>query len=721
MSPRLTQWTFRFLHASFQVDALRKCLSAREVRDVLETFPSDLEELYTRAWNRILERNPDHVSLARCVLVWVLNAARPMSPEELECAVATSLQTFKFESDTLVHGMSLVSLCRGLLTFENESRVIRLVRACTKFPSMSSTHHLLDYTVKDTLQGLLQGSFPHPHSHIATVCMAHLTECGFTNTTIPSEEKFTAALDTDPLLAYASDSWAIHARESLDIEDAKNRTAKFVADCKAFPTNHSWGFDILSSLHILAVYGLPISCIPYDSIRNPNIVTQMEQATPLMLATWHGHEDLVRFLLAHSKILVNLVDADGWSALMRAAGSGHEGIASLLLVCPDLQVNLVSTKGWSALGLAALSGYDAIVKLVLTRSDIQVNLVNHVVGAELSLSALMAAAVGGHESVVQLLLARPETQVNLLCGDKKLSALMLAATRDDKGVVKRLLSHSDVQVNLVNGYGQSALMLAVAGGHEGNVELLLSHPDIQVNPVQNVFIGSALASAAVHGFEGIVRILLDHPDTEVNLANDGWTVLMDAAFRGQEGVVRLLVAHPAIQVNLVNHEGWSALMQAVFGGHGGIVNLLLAHPKIQVNLVNDYRQTAFALAAGGGHVDMVKSFLALPDTQVNLVDDLGQSALMVAARNGYKGVVELLLAHPSIETNLVNNRGWSALMLAVLKDRQDIVKLFLAHHQSRRASSREFPSESDVTASPAVPGRVGWIEIVTNPLQLWWR
>ncbi|KAH6909815.1 hypothetical protein BKA70DRAFT_176896 [Coprinopsis sp. MPI-PUGE-AT-0042] len=156
-----------------------------------------------------------------------------MTIEELERAIATSPETHKFEPHRLVPGMTLMALCRGLVTFEEESRVVRLVH----------------YTAKNTLQGLLYDSIPHPHSLLAAVCMTHLTECGLQDTTICSEEEFITARQADPLLAYASDAWATHARESLDVEDIKRQTANFVAESNAFPAfigqNRDALFDLL--------------------------------------------------------------------------------------------------------------------------------------------------------------------------------------------------------------------------------------------------------------------------------------------------------------------------------------------------------------------------------------------------------------------------------------------------------------------------------------------
>ncbi|KAH6909814.1 hypothetical protein BKA70DRAFT_176867 [Coprinopsis sp. MPI-PUGE-AT-0042] len=134
-----------FLHASLQVDALCDCTTALEVRQTLHVFPSRIEDVYLQTWHRILEQKPNHVLLAKTTLVWVLNASRSMTIDELERAVATSPNTFKFEADRLAPGTTLIAFCCGLVTFEEESRLVRLIippkRLCKDYSVIRSPIH----------------------------------------------------------------------------------------------------------------------------------------------------------------------------------------------------------------------------------------------------------------------------------------------------------------------------------------------------------------------------------------------------------------------------------------------------------------------------------------------------------------------------------------------------------------------------------------------------
>ncbi|KAH6870853.1 hypothetical protein BKA70DRAFT_365297 [Coprinopsis sp. MPI-PUGE-AT-0042] len=443
-----------FLHASLQLDTLCECATAHEVRQTLDEFPLNIRDVYLQTWNRILGQRPSHVLMATAALVWVLNSSRPMTIQELERAVATSPETYKFEPSRFAPGKTLMALCRGLVTLEEESRLVRLVH----------------YTAKDTLEGLLHGSFPHPHSHLATVCMAHLTQCGFQNTTIKSKEEFIAARQAGPLLAYACDAWFVHARASLNVEDTRRRITDFIRESHAFPAFTRLDllddFDILGPLHMLSMYRWPTSLITCRDMGDLNAATQIDHESPLTLASWHGHEAPVASLLTHPEIQVNFVNKYGWSALMVAARFGHDGIVKLLLEHPKIQINMLSIADRSALILAAENGHEAIFKLLLAHPEIQINLVNRNEG-----SALMLAGMNGHEAIVGLLLQRTDIQVNLVDSIGN-SALMSAAEHGHESIVRLLLDVPHIDTTTESKDGETAMSIALAGGHAGIVHLL---------------------------------------------------------------------------------------------------------------------------------------------------------------------------------------------------------------------------------------------------------
>ena len=96
--------------------------------ETLQEFPSEIEAVYRQTWQRICGQSPKNILLAKTTLIWVLTAARSMTIEELRRAIATAPGTRKFERKRLVPAATLLTICCGLITVEEETRLVRLVR-----------------------------------------------------------------------------------------------------------------------------------------------------------------------------------------------------------------------------------------------------------------------------------------------------------------------------------------------------------------------------------------------------------------------------------------------------------------------------------------------------------------------------------------------------------------------------------------------------------------
>jgi len=83
---------------------------------------------------------------------------------------------------------------------------------------------------------------------------------------------------------------------------------------------------------------------------DPN-ATNYYGGTPLTLAAYRGHWDLVALLLAQPGIEVNAQDVDGYTALMWAAEHGSLGIVDLLMKA-GANPNLKNKRGETAASLA---------------------------------------------------------------------------------------------------------------------------------------------------------------------------------------------------------------------------------------------------------------------------------------------------------------------------------------------------------------------------------
>jgi ankyrin repeat domain-containing protein 50 len=130
----------RFLHAKLQLEALRKCVNALDVEETLEAFPTGIQAIYTRTWERICAQGPKLADLAQLVLLWVTHAQRELTIDTLRRAVATSPETHAFEPKRMVPEALLLSVCCGLVSVDEKTSHVRLVRE--SHSRVMKGHHL---------------------------------------------------------------------------------------------------------------------------------------------------------------------------------------------------------------------------------------------------------------------------------------------------------------------------------------------------------------------------------------------------------------------------------------------------------------------------------------------------------------------------------------------------------------------------------------------------
>jgi ankyrin repeat domain-containing protein 50 len=119
---------YRFLYAKLQLEALRNCVNDLDVEETLEEFPTDIQAIYTRTWERICAQAPKIAHLAKLVLLWITHAETELTIDTLRRAVATSPDTYAFEPKRMVPEALLLSVCCGLVSFDKTTRLVRLIR-----------------------------------------------------------------------------------------------------------------------------------------------------------------------------------------------------------------------------------------------------------------------------------------------------------------------------------------------------------------------------------------------------------------------------------------------------------------------------------------------------------------------------------------------------------------------------------------------------------------
>jgi ankyrin repeat domain-containing protein 50 len=123
----------RFLHAKLQLEALRDCVTVIDVEETLEALPTDINAIYMKTWERILAQRVKHSNLAKLVLLWITHAHGEMTIETLRRAVAVLPETYAVEPRRMVSQEILLSVCCGLVSVDETTKLVRLIREPRRF------------------------------------------------------------------------------------------------------------------------------------------------------------------------------------------------------------------------------------------------------------------------------------------------------------------------------------------------------------------------------------------------------------------------------------------------------------------------------------------------------------------------------------------------------------------------------------------------------------
>ena len=123
----------RFLMARFHMDSLVTKTKRKDVRNALETLPPELDGSYDQTMERIEAQGKDYSELARRVLLWASNAFRPLSPVELQYAIAVQPGMTELDDEDLDDQDLMVSVCAGLVVLDAETNTLRFVRKSILF------------------------------------------------------------------------------------------------------------------------------------------------------------------------------------------------------------------------------------------------------------------------------------------------------------------------------------------------------------------------------------------------------------------------------------------------------------------------------------------------------------------------------------------------------------------------------------------------------------
>ena len=296
--------------------------------------------------------------------------------------------------------------------------------------------------------------------------------------------------------------------------------------------------------------------------------------TALHVVTFNGNIEAVRLLLADPRVDVNKTETHvaNETALMMAAGldpsETQVSVLRLLLEHPSIEVNLADDEGYTALhrasrGIIRFKGEGKSV----TRSI----------------------------EPVRLLLANPSIEVNCKESFEELTPLMMT-TKGPLDIFELLLSDPRIDVNSADRNGMTALMLSLLLCNVKAVKLLLDDKRVDVNNssgLNALHLAAATAwdvmrkkkkkkvvARALH----IMKMFLGHPRVDVNCKiGPGVTVLHMAALTNNVQNVKLILAEPRFtSANALNEDEDTAVTIAASKGNWDVLKELVHHPSIDL-------------------------------------------------------------------------------------------------------------------------------------------
>lgn len=431
-----------------------------------------IDVAYVQAMERIEGQVGDQSLLGKQVLTWIACAKRPLTPVELQHALAIELETEAFDRENLPEVEDLVSVCAGLVTIDEASDMIRLVH----------------YTTQEFFERTWRRWFPDASTYITDICITCLSyEIGKPNCSF---------------YGYAAENWGHHSRGGhgdkdlilLFIEDDPKRTAS-LPRCSLLSSYYD-----RDPLHMSAVFGL--TDITTELLQRGHTPDEPHryQTTPLTLAAQHGYIDVVNVLLDAGAI----ADLD-CKAFWNAVTNGHGPVVERLLKEP-INVNCREHGGGrSPLWQAVSSGHTMVVRHLLTAPEVEVEARDpHHEG-----TPLWEAVSNGHLAIAELLLATGKVDVNSRDPHYGRTPLLFAARSGNEELVRLLLTNDQVDLNATDRYhGTTPLWWAAGNGHEAVVKLLLQMEGLDVNAKDDYYHRTPLWEAVANGHISIVKILV---------------------------------------------------------------------------------------------------------------------------------------------------------------------------------------------------------------------
>ena len=360
---------YRFLLARLHTDSLLDKRTPKDIKSTLARLSKGstaLDTAYKDALQRIEDQSHDDCERAKKMFSWITSAKRPLTTNEICCALAIEIGETKLDPENIADVEDLVSVCAGLVVVDPESAVVRLVH----------------YTTQEYFERIKDEWNPGAQSDIAMTCLTYLSFSAFESGSCSTDEKLADRLQRNQFLDYAAKHWGDHARAaeskvsdlacSFLLKSGSFSCAEQVLLIPSYKySGYSQRFPVGTNLHLIARFGLSqitqkLLIPPKNETTDIVNVVDSENRAALSIAAEHGHEELVKLLLDQGAE-INAQGRGYGNALQSASGRGHEQIVRLLFD-QGADVNAQGGQHGNALQAALPGGHEQTVKLLLDQS-----------------------------------------------------------------------------------------------------------------------------------------------------------------------------------------------------------------------------------------------------------------------------------------------------------------------------------------------------------------
>ena len=529
---------------------------------------------------RIQNQGRANAETATKVLSWVIFAQRPMTIEELRCAMAVEPKDTDLVEEALPDSDSLLSVCCGLVVVDGDSNIVRFVH----------------YTTLEYFERTGPAYFPCVHTYLTEVCITYLSFKTFSNWPFdePLNGKTQETKYYDPsgqvwkwlweniFLGYAAQHWENHARKALSQDSTVNEMVVVFLGRKA---------NVSYSTAVAFV------CEDFSYRYGANIPSS--DFTDLHVAATFGLQELTQKLLERGAN-VNVRDSNGWTALHGASNRGHINVIQVLL---DEGANIKAKcrQGYDALCWAAVAGRERTVQLLLRQGT----------ALESITDAISKAASKGHSGVVHILLeSLSDIEARRSCLGL---AIQSASKNDQEGLIRLLLEEgTNLQTEMIHHYAGPALAIASHNDSKAVMKLLLEY-GVDVNGAGvhgKIPLHEAVERGSVEG----AKLLLDNGANIEAADQYGARALHQAMDRNRPSKkIVLLLLERGANVNAYAYAYWGghepALMIAAKRGHTDFIPYLLEYGADTSARDEQSGRTSLELAVLEGHVGVVRMLL----------------------------------------------------------------------------------------------------------------